>query len=566
MNLMMRQFQAGLGLIHFLAIPLVVFLYKIPVELLNVKNTAFITNGTESTLDAAQSVTGLNSFLAQSWTFPPGTLNNLGSEANNSVLFSNSTPWFSFLAKGVNSAYTFHNGIMQFIGIELLIGCILLYVITYKYFRWESVSITGSSLGAILIMLLPSHQIHWIWPSLSYKFIIIAAIWTARTTSILNLRKANLICFSLGVLSATTHSYFFPMVFLILFFSLLYEFKSHIKRNTSLAVSNIGGFVIGNYVSGGFNAGLKGASAGTQDVGPYAADLLTYFNSYGTSSILKRLPAQPSMEGFSYPGIAIYFIFAIALIFLARNRKPINKFVGSKKNKLVKSTDARNPVNLNTKTPFKYVNYGGFFLFALSVGPAVPILGQYHWITQNTYALSAFSVFRASGRFSWVFVFTLTCSAIILLSKNVQRNVFSLLLIACLFFHFFEFDSFSQSYKKTILTAIESKIPSKSNEIDINTNKPIVFVPAFPAPDTTPWRTYLIDFAAAGGEVKNFAYMSRIPTRYVVSSVEETEQRFTSNSFEPQTYLMIRNDYYSKFKMQRHVIFEFDNWTLVEVK
>ena len=563
---MIKHFKAGLGWIHFLVIPLAVFMYKIPADLLNVKNVAFITNGNQSTLDAAQSVTGLNSFLAQSWSFQPGTLNNLGSEANNSILFSNSTPWFSFLLKGANSAYPFHNEIMQFIGIELLIGSILLYILTYKYFRWESVSTIGSSLSAILIMLLPSHQILWIWPSLSYKFILIIAIWTARATNVLNLRKANLVYFGLGFLSAATHSYFFPMVFLILFFSLLHEFKSHIKRNTSFTVLNIFGFVLGNYVSGGFNAGLKGASAGTQDVGPYAADLLTYFNSYGTSSILKRLPAQASMEGFSYPGIAFYLIFAIALVFLAKNRKPINKFVGSKKNELVKSTDTRNLVNLNTKTPFKYVNFGGFFLFALSVGPAVPILGQYHWITQNTYALSAFSVFRASGRFSWAFVFTLTCSAIILLSKNVQRNLFSILLITCLFFHFYEFDSFSQSYKKTILTAIESKLPSKSNEIDLNTNKPIVFVPAFPAPDTTPWRTYLIDFAAAGGEVKNFAYMSRIPTRYVVSSVVETEERFTSNSFEPQTYLMIRNDYYSKFKMQRHVIFEFDNWTLVEVQ
>jgi len=566
MNFMIKHFKAGLGWIHFLVIPLAVFMYKIPADLLNVKNTAFITNGNQSTLDAAQSVTGLNSFLAQSWSFQPGTLNNLGSEANNSILFSNSTPWFSFLLKGANSAYPFHNEIMQFIGIELLIGSILLYILTYKYFRWESVSTIGSSLSAILIMLLPSHQIHWIWPSLSYKFILIIAIWTARATNVLNLRKANLVYFGLGFLSAATHSYFFPMVFLILFFSLLHEFKSHIKRNTSFTVLNIFGFVLGNYVSGGFNAGLKGASAGTQDVGPYAADLLTYFNSYGTSSILKRLPAQASMEGFSYPGIAFYLIFAIALVFLAKNRKLVNKFVGSKMNELVKSADTRNLVNLNTKTPFKYVNFGGFFLFALSVGPAVPILGQYHWITQNTYALSAFSVFRASGRFSWAFVFTLTCSAIILLSKNVQRNLFSILLITCLFFHFYEFDSFSQSYKKTILTAIEAKIPSKSNEIDLNTNKPIVFVPAFPAPDTTPWRTYLIDFAAAGGEVKNFAYMSRIPTRYVVSSVVETEERFTSNSFEPQTYLMIRNDYYSKFKMQRHVIFEFDNWTLVEVK
>ena len=566
MNSIIKRIKLGLGLIHFLAIPLAFFLYKIPAELLNVKNTSFITNGNESTLDAAQSVTGLNSFLVQSWTFQPGTLNNLGSEANNSILFSNSTPWFSFLLKGVNSGYTFHNELLQFIGIELLLGSVLLYIITYKYFRWEGVSAIVSSFGAMLIMLLPSLQIHWIWPSLSYKFILIAAIWTARATNILTFRKANVIFFSLGILSAATHSYFFPMVFFILFFSLLYKVKSQPKRNAYLLVSNVVGFVLGNYVSGGFNAGLKGASAGTQDVGPYASDLLTYFNSYGTSSILKRLPAQASMEGFSYPGIAFYFIFATAFVLMIKNREIINKFLGSKKLKKFERVNNKGIVIFETKTPFKYVNSGGLFLFILSVGPAVPILGQYHWVTQNSYILSAFSIFRASGRFSWALVFTLMCSALVILSKNMQRNLLSTFLIACLMLHFYEFSSFSQSYKKNILTSIDKKTPSKINQIILETNKPIFFVPAFPAPDTTPWRSYLIDFIATGGEVKNFAYMSRIPTPYVISSVEQTEKKFTNNSFESQSYLMIRNDYYSKFKQRSIVIFEFENWTLVEVK
>lgn len=272
------------------------------------------------------------------------------------------------------------------------------------------------------------------------------------------------------------------------------------------------------------------------------------------------------MEGFSYPGIAFYIIFATAFLLLIKNREVISKFLNSKKLKKFEHVNNKNRVISETKTPFKYVNSGGLFLFILSVGPAVPILGQYHWITQNSYILNAFSIFRASGRFSWVLVFTLTCSALVILSKNIQQKLLCTFLIACLMLQFCEFNTFSQSFKENIFTSIDKQTQSKINQIILDVNKPIFFVPAFPAPDTTPWRGYLIDFIANGGEVKNFAYMSRIPTSYVISSVEQTEKKLTNSSFESQSYLMIRNDYYSKFKMRRFVIFEFENWTLVEVE
>jgi len=107
--------------------------------------------------DAETHFIGTAYFLKDQWRFPPGINPNYGLENSSSLVYTDSIPLWSLLAKLINSLWSANSntGLVQVYGLYILISIQLLVAASYISLRFFSTNRTLCLVGGLLLALLP---------------------------------------------------------------------------------------------------------------------------------------------------------------------------------------------------------------------------------------------------------------------------------------------------------------------------------------------------------------------------------------------------------------------------
>lgn len=542
-----------LNLLGSIAIGFYSFGLMLPWSLLNPKFISWMYRSENALLDIAQSVTAQNAFLSSPWTFPPGTLRNLGQWGNNSLLFSDALPLTLYPIKIFDTLFDVVNEPVQLYGLNALLALLFLAGATVFFVYWETRSHVISFFSSIIICSMPQLFNSWGWPSLMFQGFIILSIWQYRLDSISetkNLRPIN--WFLLVFLTSLTHSYFVPFVLVLFLASLHWNFKGTFRSKLWAVFCFLFTITLGTFFGGGFNAGIKGSGAGVESVGPFAADLFVYFNAGGISALVRGINSITKVTAFSYVGVSVMALFLAALIIL------LNDSGGST---IYKKFWRRNSRVL-AQTDYLRISMVGFLFFIFSVGPSLTILGNENFITKNPIILSPFAIFRVHARFAWFLPLVLIVACLIVLTRKLGKRKTSFFLLFLLGIHQLEFDNYFTQQRSAITQFFQE---GKEVENQLNPSSPLYFVPGFPDVLTTPWRDYLIPFLSEGGVVKNFAYMNRYSSKRVGDANALILEMFSNGALPTSSYVMVSQELLAGVKQEYKIHKEYENWVLIYI-
>ena len=541
------------------------FLYFFPRKILNISNSEWVLGDSPATLDLAQSSAGQNAFIGSPWHFPPANLTNLGSSIHNSLLFSDTTPWFAYAIKVWDTFFGLPSGALQFVGLQVLIAILLLWLSVGFFIYWETKSILLAVFSAILVGTLPHFIIHWWAPSVMFQFLIVVALWLYRIFPAHYRSHRKYYWSGLFFVTAMTHTYFVPMIGCIYLATVLRSMKKREERSKIYLLSVINGIslLFGQFLAGGFSVGIAGSATGTKDYGSWSADLFAFFNTRGLSKFIPGFASLPSMEGFGYVGAGVIAMVTAAgtLRYLDFRKNTKQRLLRKKPKKKIMTSKIETELN-----PWKNVVYCCLLLFCIAVGPALTIFGQHHWLTQNHEILQTASIFRSSARFIWPTLIVLPLWAIIYLHKKV-RNSTSAILAVVLVFQFFEFAPAIQGQKLAI-TQILQEAPQLNPDISkaFGMAGEVIYSPGYPSPATAPWRNYLIEFVRRGGKVVNFAYANRFNGKDMVSSNESINLLIEQGKIRPGTILISQKNSGTIIHQDYNYLGKISDWDYFYIK
>jgi len=558
-SLLQQVWKVWLLLFLVISSAIATFFYLFPTKVLDIKNSNWVLGNSPATLDLAQSTAGQNAFIGSGWSFPPGNLQNLGSSIHNSLLFSDTTPWFAYLVKIWSSFFGLPTGPLQFVGLQVLLAIVLLWVSVGLYIFWETKSLILGILCAFLVGTLPHFIIHWWAPSVMFQFLIVVALWLYRAFPTQSQKRKMSYWSGLFFISSMTHTYFVPMVGLI-FLATIYDSlkkKEKLFEIFILSLSIGTSLVFGQFLSGGFSVGIAGSATGTQDYGSWSADLFTFFNSRGLSDFIPGFASLPSMEGFGYAGFGVLIMVICAglfnfLDFYKKKKAPINK--KNRKKKIPTSS-----LQIKRQT-WKNVLFSCLILFCFAVGPSLTIFGKHFWLTQNHGVLQVASIFRSSGRFIWPTLIILPLWALIYIHKTWRNWSFAFLVVVILL-QIFEFTPSIKGQKSAITQTLQDE-PQLNPKITnaFHKAREVIYVPGYPSPATAPWRNYLIDFVRRGGNVVNFAYANRFNGKDMAASNRSVNSIISEGRIRSGTILILQKNSGIMIEQESEFIGTINDW------
>lgn len=226
----------------------------------------------------------------------------------------------------------------------------------------------------------------------------------------------------LGIASVSIHLYYAPMIFGIMFCSLLHdtlENKKVLKNYSILFFSAISALVT-LWLFGAFNAS---GSLSTSGLGKNCANFNTLFNSFGRGILPKLADATgQQFSAFSYLGLGGILLLIIALITALMHYKRIIK-------EFMHINSAAIPVVLC---------FLGFFIFALS--PTITF-GKYTLgtIPLPQFVINAWSIFRATGRLLWPIMYGCYIISIVVIARYLSPKYGLTAISICILIQMFEF-------------------------------------------------------------------------------------------------------------------------------
>ncbi len=544
LSLVTHQLLLSLSLI--VLITLLVYRQMHPLKLLNPNYVNWIYREESSLLDIGQQVAAQNSFLSQEWRFPPGTLSNLGVWGNNSLLFSDAFPLTAYPLKILNSIFDFHSATMQFYGINVFIAILVTVSSAFGFVYWESKSILLATFTSFTIATLPQIFWVWSWPSLQIQGFLIIAFWLCR---IENSKVKQFGWPTLFFAASMTHTYFIPMVGLF-FLADLTIARRVIDKSTNLLrfVVATTFVILGTFLGGGFNAGLRGSSTGLDSIGLYASDWLIYFNSAGISSMVLPVTSIKNLTGFSYPGVGVFILVLIAVVVKFQQKATV-----------IKSKNATAESQFN----FEYLFLAGVILFIISIGPSFQFFGKEHLITENEFLLTPFSIFRVHSRFSWVLPLLAIIWAVLILGRNLPRKVMISIFALLLGVQQLELGNYYQNQKQVLSSFFSvADVSPGSLSSKLNPSIPMYFLPGFPSVAEIPWRSSFIDFISEGGQMVNFAYINRYSTSRIQQANERIADMGLLSTFRPNSYLMVQKNSVLEISQRHKLVEQIEDWQL----
>lgn len=372
--------------------------------------------------DSVQHHLGWIFFRHSPWHFPLGLIDGLSSAGSVSCMYTDSIPILAVFFKLLSPILpeTF-----QYMGLWALICYILnggfSAILMYKI----KPNIAFSAACSILfIMYPPTLQRIFGHDSLIAIWLILAAFilllnsktqWTNRFTPVI---LWSVLC----AVSVTIHMYFLPMVYIVMLGWIVIEiFRNKNKKRaimtffSSVALTLIVLWLIGAFYG---NGGKPDGGFGL-----YSANLNTFFNSKGFSTLIPSLPLREGQyEGYGYLGAGVLICGIISIIYGIIH---------------IAVQEGKFTVNLTKLLKIHKIEvYSFLILFLVSF-----IFAASHIVAFNDVVLMNLdfipgklificNFFRASGRFIWVSGLLLTTLFLGIISKMKGRFIVLILVIS----------------------------------------------------------------------------------------------------------------------------------------
>lgn len=523
---------------------IIFFILIYGIDKLNVTNEKWLLNGE----DLAQHYIGWKFFRQSKWNWKIGIMNNINYPYNASIILTDSIPLFAIIFK-IFSKFLPDN--FQYFGIYGLITFMLQgifsYLLVYRFVKDRKYSIIAS----IFFILSPTIiQREYSHTALASHYIILMALCLWAYNESLKEKKIlkNILWILLGLLSASIHLYFVPMVMIIMATTFFIDYikDKKIKNNIITVVVTCICIFIEIYLLGGFtfDSSIK---YGEHGLGQYNSNLNTFFNPYEINkSLLREMPILfGQYEGFGYLGCGIIALSAILLYdFIKEEDKKtilINKYIIS-----------------------------GFILCSISIiiATALSFSINQHLIFKITFPTkleSIISTFRATGRFIWLACYLITLVAIVNVYKNIKNKKYSYVFImVVLFIQIYDLRGYIIEKHQIFNNYDNEYVFNFEEQINISKYNEIVFLPADNVSREFKNIYKIANLAIDNGMKINNFYMARNNLKTTEYSENIIEKLCNNEVDEKIIYIILDNELVTRIKDKNTFLdfYNMENYTI----
>lgn len=372
--------------------------------------------------DMTQHYVGWQFFRRSGWRFPLGMTDGLMNEAV-SCMYTDSIPLFALVFKLLSPLLpeTF-----QYIGIWGLFCYIaqgaFAVVLLNRFSRSSIFCIIGSAFYIVSPVVLQRMFTH---ESLAGHWVILWSLilWAYRDRE-WKFKWTPVILWTLNAVTAVlVHSYFVPMVYLVLMGYVITDVWSSKKllRSAASVISATVFTLLALFCIGAFEGESRISEGG---LGVYSANLNSLFNGMEISKFLKPMnTAQGQYEGFGYLGLGMIFAAVLAVAAVIRS-------FDKDRTGFVRNTISAVRRNRQYIAAFAAVAAVGVFMAA---SPVCRLNARTLYTIEYPAAVqSLLSVFRASGRFIWVIDYLIFTAVLALMAKLEGKKTAIIAVMFCL--------------------------------------------------------------------------------------------------------------------------------------
>lgn len=344
-------------------------------------------------------------FRNDPWQFPIGLTESLSYPNSMSIIYTDSIPLFAVVFKIFRGLLpeTF-----QYFGLFGIISFMLMGALSAtflsRFVKNPLICILGSEFYIMSFTVLQRMFYH---TALAAQWIIILAllIW-ADDGKIKKVSLKALIWGAMSFLCVSIHSYFLPMVGMILLALMIQQFiadysiSEKIIKSLYVPACEVFAFCVAGifnlWILGGFYGKSKGYAGG---LGSFGANLNSFYNPIDYGRVLKRLPLfyDFQYEGSGYLGVGILSLMLIVIVMLA-----VGKIKG------------------RTLIDYRAIKSEGILILLLALcsilTATMPLISfnekKIVWFPYPQFVERVLGIFRSNGRFIWVGMYLLISLAI----------------------------------------------------------------------------------------------------------------------------------------------------------
>lgn len=445
------------------ALGLLCFVLIYGVRVLDVTYDAWLLNGD---MDLRQHYIGWCHFRMDAWQFPIGLINSLSYPTNMSVVYTDSIPLFAVpfkLLAGVLPVKFQYFGLFGLLSFALQGGLSALLVRRFTDKKWLCIAS-----APFFILSFPVLQRMYYHTALGAQWVLLLALllWFYQDIEKSLLRRC-LVWAGMGFLCVSIHSYFLPMVGLILLASVAERWKDRkksgdaagrlVQESALLICSYCTAALVTLFVLGAFYGNTSAVGEG---LGSFSSNLNTFINSLGEGRIFRAMPLYYDFqyEGAGYLGAGILLLLCALGILLIK--RVIKKLSDIKKKAIADDKDKAIPVlKLEIRNFFIAHDRMVIHLLLFAAFCVLSIFPIVAWndtklfgVPYPSFVRKALSIFRSNGRFIWTAVYLLILSAVVLADRYLSPHLLRIIIVFALLLQLFDLSGMikeKQDYFKT---------------------------------------------------------------------------------------------------------------------
>lgn len=503
-------------------------------EIVNPQNIQWLLKA-----DYTQHYLGWLFFRNESWSFPPGIINNLIYPHSTSIVYTDSIPFVAITLKLISPLL---NQDFQYAGLWLLASYVLQGIFGYlclsQWTRSKFCPVLGSVFFSISPILI--HRVDQL--SLSAHWIVLASIWVYFLP---HSRRSLFGWLFINTLAITTHPY---LAVITLTIATAFFIKVNIQHKNTLSLSLLKQFflVVTAAIFAGIISGLFIpiiAQYGGFHI--YSTDLLALINPMGYSKVLPTLESIPyQYEGFAYLGAGMILLCVLALTLVYKKKSDLKRyrwisimplFIVSTLLLIFSMSDI---ITLNGKT-------------------VITLIDLYVPIEPLTL------IFRAPGRFIWPFYYVLMIFVISFYLRYLKETSAMIIVGTALLIQIYDVH---EAYNR-----VSSSVSSKGHYTEMSSPKwssldhrisEVHIVPPYlpycnstPEPDADAQYVAIALFAAKHNAAINSGYTARMPASVSPSFCNSYMKRLLAGNFRNNVLYFIENNLlYAKLTIYKNLI------------
>lgn len=417
-----------------------VFIGIYGVRILDFTNTGWLFYGDN---DLRQHYIAWCNYRLDPWHFPIGLVDSLSYPNSVSIIYTDSIPIFAVLFKAMSPILP---SVFQYFGLFGILSFMLMgglsSILIARFTDDNLVCLIGSLFFSFSFQVI--HRLYYHTALAAQWIIILSLILLVYDKMIKGYIKKIVIWGAMGFLCVGIHSYFLPMVGMIMLATMISQFCDSRKNEQSvfisclLPVAELIAFcaeaLMNLLLLGGFYQ-LSSATGG--GLGSFGANINTFINPISFGKMLPSLPLYIDFqyEGFGYLGVGIFGLYvciAVGLVVRRIRKVPEVAFHSSK----------------------LYGRLTMYLVVCSFLCATFPCFSyndkKIVWFPVPQIVEKIVGIFRSNGRFIWVAVYILMLTAIIVTAYTfrIERKVAIALLAVALIVQIYDgSDTYAEKHK-----------------------------------------------------------------------------------------------------------------------